>query len=146
MDYDADRVLLVKPNYKDGWDIPGGYVEPGESPHAAAVREVVEELGVSLPVDRLLVVDWAPHPAEGDKNLFVFDGGRISPEQYETLTLGADEIEKSAFHDTGSLSDVMPDRLARRIALAHSTALDDGTTYAQHVQPAGDEDAGEASK
>ncbi len=33
----AGRVLLVKPTYKDGWEIPGGYVERGESPHAAAV-------------------------------------------------------------------------------------------------------------
>ena len=37
---DAGRVLLVKPTYKDGWEIPGGYVEKGESPHAAATREV----------------------------------------------------------------------------------------------------------
>jgi ADP-ribose pyrophosphatase YjhB (NUDIX family) len=29
---DQGRVLMVKPTYKDGWDIPGGYVEPDESP------------------------------------------------------------------------------------------------------------------
>src|SRR2546427_4897446 len=40
------RVLLVKPTYKAGWDIPGGYVEPGESPKQAALREVREELGI----------------------------------------------------------------------------------------------------
>jgi len=54
------RVLLVKPTYKDGWDIPGGYVEPGESPKQAARREVLEELGIEPPIGRLLVVDWAP--------------------------------------------------------------------------------------
>jgi 8-oxo-dGTP diphosphatase len=27
-----DRVLLVQPSYKDMWEIPGGYVEPSESP------------------------------------------------------------------------------------------------------------------
>lgn len=32
---EARRVLLVKPAYKEGWDIPGGYVEPEESPRAA---------------------------------------------------------------------------------------------------------------
>lgn len=31
----AGRILLVKPTYKDGWEIPGGYVEPDESPAAA---------------------------------------------------------------------------------------------------------------
>ena len=69
------RVLLVKPSYKAGWDIPGGYVEPGESPKQAAQREVLEELGIEVPIGRLLVVDWAPHPNEGDKILFIFDGG-----------------------------------------------------------------------
>jgi 8-oxo-dGTP diphosphatase len=40
----AGRVLLVKPTYKNGWEIPGGYVDAGESPRAAAAREVKEEL------------------------------------------------------------------------------------------------------
>src|SRR4051794_34297997 len=40
------RILLVKPTYKDGWDIPGGYVEPGESPADACNREIAEEIGL----------------------------------------------------------------------------------------------------
>ncbi|WP_230511641.1 NUDIX domain-containing protein [Salinispora arenicola] len=36
------HVLLVHPSYKKHWDIPGGYVEPGESPRAACIREVEE--------------------------------------------------------------------------------------------------------
>jgi 8-oxo-dGTP diphosphatase len=43
---DAGRILLVEPTYKDHWDIPGGYVETGETPAQAAVREVREELGM----------------------------------------------------------------------------------------------------
>ena len=75
----AGRVLLVKPTYKQGWDIPGGYVEPGESPKQAALRELREELGISPAIGRLLIVDWAPHPNEGDKLLFIFDGGHLEP-------------------------------------------------------------------
>src|ERR671927_1608745 len=82
---DQGRVLMVRPTYKDGWDIPGGYVEPDESPTDAARRELREELGVDRDPGRLLVVDWAPHPQEGDKLLFVFDGGVLSSGDFDAL-------------------------------------------------------------
>lgn len=71
---EADRVLLVEPSNKDYLDVPGGYVEEGESPRQACVREVQEELGIAPHIGRLLVVDWAPNPGEGDKVLYLFDG------------------------------------------------------------------------
>ncbi|WP_435863016.1 NUDIX domain-containing protein [Streptomyces massasporeus] len=41
---------MVVPTYKDYWDIPGGYVETGESPLQAASREVREEIGITSAV------------------------------------------------------------------------------------------------
>ncbi|GIF05447.1 NUDIX domain-containing protein [Actinoplanes siamensis] len=55
---DGGRVLLVEPAYKDDWEIPGGAVEADESPCAAVVREVQEELGLPVLPGRLLVTDW----------------------------------------------------------------------------------------
>ncbi|WP_323379351.1 NUDIX hydrolase [Streptomyces durbertensis] len=73
--FDAeDRVLLVRPSEKPMWEIPGGYIETGESPLAACRREVQEELGITPTIGSLLVVDWAPSPAEGNTVLCVFDG------------------------------------------------------------------------
>lgn len=112
---DDGRVLLVKPTYKDGWDIPGGYVEPGESPKQAAVREVEEELGLKPKIGRLLVVDWAPHPAEGDKILFVFDGGRLDA---STVKLEAGELERAEYVSLALAIDLLPARLHNRIASA----------------------------
>jgi 8-oxo-dGTP diphosphatase len=128
----AGRVLLVKPIYKDGWDLPGGYVEPGESPHAAASREVQEELGAALPVGRALVVDWAPHPEEGDKLLFIFDGGAVDDDALRATRPEPREIEAARFHPVDDLFGLAPARLARRIALAASV---DQCTYAEHGSP-----------
>ena len=125
------RILLVRPTYKQGWDIPGGYVEPSESPAQAAAREVVEELGVPLPVGSLLVVDWAPHPAEGDKLLFVFDGGQL--EDVSTLVPDGSEIAEAAFFPVDDLDGRMPERLSRRLRLAAEQPI--GNTidnYAEH--------------
>jgi 8-oxo-dGTP pyrophosphatase MutT (NUDIX family) len=78
--FDAhDRVLLVDPTYKPGWEFPGGVVERGEAPARAGMREVAEELGIELAeVPRLLLVDWEPPepPRFGGLRL-LFDGGRL---------------------------------------------------------------------
>ena len=79
------RVLLVRPTYKPHWDVPGGYVEPGESPTSACAREVREELGIEPMLGSLLVVDWAPNAGEGDKMLFIFDGGELAPNQEASI-------------------------------------------------------------
>jgi 8-oxo-dGTP diphosphatase len=38
--------------YKDGWEFPGGKVQPGETPEEAVVREIREELDTEIAVDR----------------------------------------------------------------------------------------------
>lgn len=45
--------------YKDGWEFPGGKVEPGETPAEAAVREIREELAAEIvPVRHLMDVEY----------------------------------------------------------------------------------------
>ena len=59
------RVLLCQLTYKNDWDLPGGVVEVGESPHLAVGREVEEELGLTVPAGDLLLTDWLPPGAAG---------------------------------------------------------------------------------
>jgi 8-oxo-dGTP diphosphatase len=131
----AREVLLVRPTYKPGWDIPGGYVGVGESPLAACRREVREELGVDLPVGRLLVVDWAPHPDEGDKLLFVFDGGTLAAPRLASFALASEEIAEVAHHAAEHLQDFVSSRLVPRLSAAIAAAQDGSTAYLQNGQP-----------
>jgi len=125
------RLLMVRPTYKDGWDIPGGYVEPDESPAQAAEREVAEELGLHRRPGRLLVVDWAPHPAEGDKLLFVFDGGTLTPTEVDGLQLGPDEIAEARYWLLDDVQQLAPARLVRRLELALKALMTGQTLYAE---------------
>jgi 8-oxo-dGTP diphosphatase len=129
----AGQVLLVKPNYKEGWDIPGGYVLPGESPLAACRRELAEELGQSWAVEpQPLVVDWAPAPAEGDKILVVFDGGTLSEDALDSVTFADGEVNEARFVKAGEFDAYLPARLARRLMLALQARAQRRTVYAEH--------------
>src|ERR1700761_9207007 len=51
----AGRILLVR-NLRRGWEFPGGQVEQGEEIPAALIREITEETGCTVEIDRLLGV------------------------------------------------------------------------------------------
>ncbi|MCS7117069.1 MAG: NUDIX hydrolase [Nitrososphaerota archaeon] len=64
-----DKVLLVKRRFEPGvgkWSIPGGLIELGEKVHDAVVREVREEVGLVVKIERLIdVVDNIVYDEEG---------------------------------------------------------------------------------
>ncbi|MCC0100262.1 NUDIX hydrolase [Streptomyces flavotricini] len=90
------RVLIVNPVYKERWNLPGGHLEEGELPTAAARREIREEIGLDLEIGDLLVTAWVTR-AEGSHVFYVFDGPRLSPEQQRAITLQESEIGEIRF-------------------------------------------------
>lgn len=123
---------MVVPTYKDYLDIPGGYIEHGETPTQAAAREVKEELGITPPIGRLLVVDWAPNPSEGDKQLFVFDGGVLGQQWLDQVVLDPAELAGYEFHGVSSAETVTIPRLARRIAQGVCARREGTTLYLEN--------------
>ena len=61
--YIVQQRSLKAKYYAGKWDMTGGAVMAGESPEAAAIREVQEELGITIPADELRLgfehlVEW----------------------------------------------------------------------------------------
>ena len=60
-----EQILLVKEPGDEGWSLPGGWADVGESPSEAAVRETLEESGYRVRPVRLLAAydrDRHGHP------------------------------------------------------------------------------------
>ncbi|MCN9240349.1 NUDIX domain-containing protein [Streptomyces sp. RY43-2] len=107
---EQDRVLLVDPTYKAGWEFPGGVVEPGEAPARAGMREVTEETGIVLDeVPRLLVADWEPPIPPGYGGLrLLFDGGRLDSADAHRLLLPGPELRGWRFVTEAEAAGLLP--------------------------------------
>ncbi|MFJ6789593.1 NUDIX hydrolase [Streptomyces angustmyceticus] len=107
---DQDRVLLVDPTYKAGWEFPGGIVERGEAPAHAGVREVAEELGIELPrAPRLLVLDWeAPNPPGYGGLRLLYDGGTLTDDRISKLLLPGAELREWRFATESEAEKMLP--------------------------------------
>lgn len=88
----SGAVLLCELVYKREWDLPGGVVDPRESPARTVAREIGEELSVSLAPGPLLAVNWLPPYRQWeDAVLLVFDLG-VHPDLVERVVLERAEL------------------------------------------------------
>ena len=129
---DQGQVMLVRPMYKPHWDIPGGSVEPGESPYQACAREIREELGIAPRLGGLLVVDWAPSDQDGDKILYIFDGGTLGDDDLARIAFVDGEIDQYRYLSATDIDRLVPARLARRIRTALEAKHNRQAIYAEH--------------
>lgn len=104
------RALLCQLTYKNEWDLPGGVVEVGEAPAAGLVRELQEELGITVEVKGLVTVNWLPTWREWDDAcIFLFDLGTVDSTITDGMTLQPTEIKAVQWCDPEAV-------------LAHATA------------------------
>ncbi|HEX9065277.1 MAG TPA: NUDIX hydrolase [Streptosporangiaceae bacterium] len=131
----AGRVLLVKPNYRDHWTIPGGICEHGEPPHQGAARELAEELGMELPVGRLLATDWSqPYGLDARPIMhFVFDGGELPDGR--GIVVQEEELDGFGFIAPADLPAHLPPYGLARVTGALRARASGNTLFLPHEAP-----------
>lgn len=89
-----NRVLLCHRTDHDLWNLPGGSLEYGETPWDCVVREVKEETGLEVKINRLAGIYSKP-----GKDEIVFQYVCTATDGQITLTNEADEIEYFALEE-----------------------------------------------
>ncbi|MFJ2441415.1 NUDIX domain-containing protein [Streptomyces sp. NPDC087658] len=122
------RVLVVEPNYREGWALPGGTVESdaGETPSEGARRETLEEIGLDIEPGRLLAVDWVPGTARPPLVAYLYDGGVLDEERLAAIVLQEEELLSWRLVERADLPAHLPGSLGSRV-LAALDALGSGT-------------------
>lgn len=97
---EKDRVYATQRGYgdfKDGWEFPGGKIEPGEMPEAAVVREIREELDTEVEPLRLITTVEYDYPAfhlSMDCFLCRITGGNLTLKEHEAARwLSKEELD-----------------------------------------------------
>lgn len=106
--FDGDRLLLVRRVMNPGrglWSLPGGYLDLGEDPRAAAAREALEEAGVVVTVGD--VIDVFANPIEQGGAVFILFAATLvsgtptpGDDADAAVFVGRDEVPPLAFAST----------------------------------------------
>jgi 8-oxo-dGTP diphosphatase len=106
-------MLIVKPTYKEGWLIPGGMATEDELPTETCIREVKEELNISIKPGKLLAVDFVQNRSKAI--LFVFDGGILTKKQIASILLPPKELSAFKFVPENEALKLLRPRNAERV-------------------------------
>jgi 8-oxo-dGTP diphosphatase len=110
-------LLLVGHVYRRRWGVPGGLLEKGEPPAAAAVREVREEVGLDVVLvgDPAVVVDPIPQRVD-----IVFRGRLAPGVEPDDARPVSPEITKVAWFQPYDLPELQHETASAFVALARN--------------------------
>jgi 8-oxo-dGTP diphosphatase len=94
-DHDG-RLLIVKANYKPYWTLPGGMVDKDETPKDAAIREVKEEVALTLQPEALEFVAVVDRISDFTQTYQFLFKAKL-PAENSTIILQKSEIDDFAF-------------------------------------------------
>lgn len=124
---ESGDILIVKPDYRDDWLLPGGSIDEDESPQACAIRETEEEIGLTISNPRLVGMCYSRKENFCDGFTFFFDGGVLDDNAIDTIVLQEDELLEFRFVSTEEGQSLLNG--AGSVSLSHClAAIESGTT------------------
>ena len=122
------RVLLLR-NEREEWELPGGRIEPGETPEQCVVREIIEETRWKVTTGPILDT-WMYHINVADKDVFVVTYGCCPDSDVEPV-LSSEHKEVGLFTEDEVTGLNLPDGYRRSITTWFARLREDGSKLVQ---------------
>ncbi len=111
-----NELLIVKPDYKESWLVPGGSTDEDESPLNSAIREVREEIGLEITTLKLIGVYYGhSHGVFSDSLKFIFYGGILVENQISQIILQKSELTEFKFTPINDAIPLLSNSLKKSI-------------------------------
>lgn len=134
---DENRVFATQRGYgeyKDGWEFPGGKIEPDETPQQALIREIKEELDTDIAVgDYLKTIEYDYPAFHLSMQCFwcrIVDGTPVLKEHEAAIWLDVDHIDSVDWLPADLMiieliKDKMVDQVAAEVLEKHKRAFEE---------------------
>ena len=127
---EKQRILIVKPNYKEGWNLPGGRVENDESPTEACAKEVFEEIGLKKSIQQLACVQYMKKAAMNHDHIrLAFFGGILSESEIRSIKLQQEELTEFKFAALSEMKGYVDQHLLSLIESAIAAQRENKVIY-----------------
>lgn len=115
---EAGKLLIVKPNYREGWSVPGGVVDAEESPKESAIRETKEEIGLEIEDMKFLAVEHVSTVGESTEGIeFVFLGGTLSEDDVSRMVMEKEEFDALQFVELPDALPLLRESIKQRVLI-----------------------------
>ena len=123
------QLLIVQPVYASEWVLPGGNIESEESPLEGTIREVQENLGITIVPTHVLAVDYISNKdSKGEYLSFLFGAADLTEHQAQNISLSRNDYKDYKFVDIEAACSMLASPIARRITSALRSATESYAT------------------
>ena len=112
---DQNQLLILKPSYKDGWNLPGGVTDEFESPYQTVIRECKEETNLNIEIQDLVLVDYIQEIIKDKKYDYVEFYFTVIVENLSDLQIDNEEIIDYKFIDIKEAKDFLSPKYYQRL-------------------------------
>ena len=125
-----NELLIVKPDYREGWLVPGGVTDEDESPLHSAIRETKEENGLDITDLRLVGVHYRHKKGVFMDSLkFIYSGGILTEEQILQITLQTSELEEWKFSPSEEALTLLTSGLEKSVPICFDAIKNNSVAY-----------------